>query len=108
MQEEPELLDRLWTNTKRFKGELARLGFDTGRSETPITPVMMGDPEVAMRFSDRLMGEGVFAQPVVYPTVALDQSRIRTIVTAAHSEEQLDRALEAFATVGRELGVISG
>jgi glycine C-acetyltransferase len=108
MQEEPELLERLWANTRRFKSELGRLGFDTGRSETPITPVMMGDPETAMRFSDQLMGEGVFAQPVVYPTVALDQARIRTIVTAAHTDEQLDRALEAFSTVGRELGVISG
>jgi len=108
MQEEPELLKRLWTNTRRFKSELGRLGFDTGRSETPITPVMMGDPETAMRFSDQLMGEGVFAQPVVFPTVALDLARIRTIVTAAHTDEQLDRALEAFSTVGRELGVISG
>src|SRR6478672_1410123 len=108
MQDEPELLERLWTNTRRFKSELARLGFDTGRSETPITPVMMGDPETAMRFSDRLMGEGVFAQPVVFPTVALDLARIRTIVTAAHTTEQLDQALEAFATVGRELGLISG
>jgi glycine C-acetyltransferase len=108
MQEEPELLERLWANTKRFKAELVRLGFDTGRSETPITPVMMGDPETAMRFSDRLMGEGVFAQPVVFPTVALDQARIRTIVTAAHADDQLDKALEAFATVGRELGVIAG
>jgi glycine C-acetyltransferase len=108
MQDEPERLERLWANTRRFKAELGRLGFDTGRSETPITPVMMGDPETAMRFSDRLMGEGVFAQPVVYPTVAMDQARIRTIVTAAHTDEQLDRALEAFAAVGRELGVTSG
>jgi glycine C-acetyltransferase len=108
MQDEPDLQERLWANTRRFKAELARLGFDTGRSETPITPVMMGDPETAMRFSDRLMGEGVFAQPVVFPTVAMDQARIRTIVTAAHADEQLDRALEAFATVGRELGLISG
>src|SRR6188508_2527324 len=108
MQEEPELLERLWTNTRRFKSDLGRLGFDTGRSETPITPVMMGDPETAMRFSDRLMGEGVFAQPVVFPTVALDQSRIRTIVTAAHAREQLDMALAAFSAVGRELGVIGG
>jgi glycine C-acetyltransferase len=108
MQEEPELHERLWANTRHFKAELARLGFDTGRSETPITPVMMGDPETAMRFSDRLMGEGVFVQPVVFPTVAIDQARLRTIVTAAHAPEQLDRALEAFSVVGRELGVISG
>ncbi len=108
MQEEPELHERLRANTRHFKGELARLGFDTGRSETPITPVMMGDPETAMRFSDRLMGEGVFAQPVVFPTVPIEKARIRTIVTAAHAAEQLDQALAAFATVGRELGLISG
>src|SRR5918993_518734 len=108
MVDEPELHTRLWDNTRYFKSELARLGFDTGRSETPITPVMMGDPETAMRFSDRLLDEGVFAQPVVFPTVALDLARIRTIVTAAHAREQLDRSLEAFATVGRELGVVRG
>ena len=106
MQEEPDLQDRLWANTRRFKTELAGLGFDTGRSETPITPVMMGDPETAMRFSDRLMDEGVFAQPVVFPTVALDKARIRAIVTAAHTEAQLDQALQAFGTVGRELGLL--
>jgi glycine C-acetyltransferase len=108
MQQEPELHQRLWDNTRYFKAELARLGFDTGRSETPITPVMMGDPETAMRFSDRLMGEGVFAQPVVFPTVAIDQARLRTIVTAAHAREQLDSALGAFDTVGHELGLIGG
>jgi glycine C-acetyltransferase len=108
MLDEPELLERLWTNTRRFKGELTRLGFDTGASETPITPVMMGDPDTASRFSQRLFEEGVFAQPVVFPTVAIDKARIRTIVTAAHGEDQLDRALEAFATVGRELGLTSG
>ncbi len=108
MQEEPELLERLWANTRHFKAELARLGFDTGRSETPITPVMMGDPETAMRFSDRLMAEGVFAQPVVFPTVPVEGARLRTIVTAAHAHEQLDLALQAFSTVGKELGVISG
>ena len=108
MQDEPELLERLWSNTKRFKAELARLGFDTGRSETPITPVMMGDPDTAGRFSQRLFEEGVFAQPVVFPTVAIDKARIRTIVTAAHADAQLDRALEAFARVGRELGLIAG
>src|SRR5450830_921699 len=102
--EEPELIDRLWTNTLYFKGELVRLGFDTGASETPITPVMMGDSAMAQRFSGRLFEEGVFAQAVVYPTVALDKARIRTIVTAEHSTDQLDRCLEAFARVGEELG----
>jgi glycine C-acetyltransferase len=108
MIDEPELLERLWTNTRRFKGELARLGFETGTSETPITPVMMGDPDTASRFSQRLFEEDVFAQPVVFPTVAIDKARIRTIVTAAHGDDQLDKALEAFAKVGRELGLISG
>ena len=108
MQDEPELQDRLWANTRRFKAELTRLGFDTGHSETPITPVMMGDPDTAGRFSDRLIEEGVFAQPVVFPTVAIDKSRLRTIVTAAHADEQLETALAAFDRVGHELGLISG
>ena len=108
MQEEPELHERLWANTRHFKDELKRLGFDTGASETPITPVLMGDPDTAGRFSQRLFEEGVFAQPVVFPTVAIDKARIRTIVTAAHAETQLDRALEAFDAVGRELGLIAG
>ena len=108
MCDEPELQERLWANTRRFKAELTRLGFDTGHSETPITPVMMGDPDTAGRFGDRLIEEGVFAQPVVYPTVAMDKSRLRTIVTAAHADEQLDTALAAFDRVGHELGLIAG
>jgi glycine C-acetyltransferase len=108
MCDEPELQERLWTNTRRFKAELTRLGFDTGRSETPITPVMMGDPDTAGRFGDRLVEEGVFAQPVVFPTVAIDKSRLRTIVTAAHADEQLEMALSAFDRVGHELGLIAG
>jgi len=108
MQEEPELQAQLWANTRYFKAELQRLGFDTGHSETPITPVMMGDPATAGRFSDRLIDEGVFAQPVVFPTVAIDKSRLRTIVTAAHGDKQLDFALSAFDRVGHELGLITG
>jgi glycine C-acetyltransferase len=104
--EEPELIDHLWANTIYFKGELRRLGFDTGVSETPITPVMMGESAVAQKFSARLFDEGVFAQSVVYPTVALDKARIRTIVTAEHTKDQLDRSLEAFVKVGKELGLI--
>jgi glycine C-acetyltransferase len=103
---EPELIDHLWANTIYFKGELRRLGFDTGASETPITPVITGDSAVAQRMSARLFEEGVFAQSVVYPTVPLDRARIRTIVTAEHSTELLDRALAAFEKVGRELGLI--
>jgi glycine C-acetyltransferase len=108
LEDEPELIERLWANTRRFKAELGRLGFDTGASETPITPVMMDDSATAGRFSDRLLEEGVFAQPVVFPTVALDKARIRTIVTAAHTDEMLDTALGAFRRVGRELGLIAG
>jgi glycine C-acetyltransferase len=105
-EEEPELLERLWANTRRFKAELARLGFDTGGSETPITPIILGDSETTIRFSSRLFDEGVFATSVVFPTVALDRARIRTIVTAAHTDEHLERALAAFDKVGRELGAI--
>jgi len=107
-EDEPWLHERLWSNTRRFKAELTRLGFDTGSSETPITPVIVGESAAAIRFSDRLFEEGVFATSVVYPTVALDRARLRTIVTAAHSDAQLDAALAAFDRVGRELGVIAG
>jgi glycine C-acetyltransferase len=108
MEQEPELHERLWANTRRFKAELERLGFDTGRSATPITPIILGDSETTIRFSERLFEAGVFATSVVFPTVALDRARIRTIVTAAHTDALLDRALESFEAVGRELGVISG
>ena len=108
LEDEPELIERLWSNTRRFKAELARLGFDIGVSETPITPVMVGDSATAIRFADRLLDEGVWATSVVYPTVALDGARLRTIVTAAHSDDELDTCLAAFDRVGRELGLIAG
>jgi glycine C-acetyltransferase len=108
MEDETWRIERLWASTNRFKAELARLGFDTGRSETPITPIIVGDSEAAIRFSGRLFEEGVFATSVVFPTVALDQARLRTIVTAALTDEHLDRALETFDRVGRELGLITG
>ena len=108
MEEETWRIERLWASTRRFKAELARLGYDTGRSETPITPVIVGDSEAAIRFSAELFEAGIFATSVVFPTVALDQARLRTIVTAALTDEHLDRALEAFSTVGRRLGIIAG
>jgi glycine C-acetyltransferase len=108
MLDEPWRIERLWASTRRFKAELTRLGFDTGRSETPITPIIVGESDAAIRFSNRLFEEGVFATSVVFPTVALDQARLRTIVTAALSDEHLDRALEAFSRVGQELGIIAG
>lgn len=105
--EEPERIERLWANTARFKAGLKRLGFETGPSETPITPVIVGKGAVAMDFSDRLFQRGVFAQGIGYPTVAEGRARIRTIVTSAHTDAQLDHALDVFASAGRELGVIS-
>ena len=104
---EPERIDRLWKNTARFKEGLKRLGFETGASETPITPVIVGKGAVAMDFSDRLFKLGVFAQGIGFPTVAEGRARIRTIVTSVHTDAQLDRALEAFARAGKELGVIA-
>ena len=104
--EEPELIDRLWSNTKFFKAGLTRLGFNTGASESPITPVIAGEAPKAMTLSDRLFEEGVFAQGIGFPTVARDKARVRTIVMATHTREDLQFALDAFAKVGRELGLI--
>ncbi len=106
MESEPERHRRLWSNTAYFKAKLEDLGFDCGHSETPITPVIVGEGARAMEMSDRLMKEGVFAQGIAYPTVAKDKGRLRTIVTAGHSESDLDEAVTAFAKVGREMGLI--
>jgi glycine C-acetyltransferase len=104
--EEPQIVDRLWENTRYFKAGLSGLGFDTGLSESPITPVIVGEGARAMRLSDRLFEEGVFAQGIAFPTVARDRARVRTIVTATHTREDLQHALDAFGKVGRELGII--
>ena len=104
--EEPEIIDRLWENTRFFKAGLERLGFDTGLSESPITPVLAGDGARAMKLSDRLFEEGVFAQGIAFPTVAKDKARVRTIVTATHTREDLQFALDTFAKVGKELGLV--
>jgi glycine C-acetyltransferase len=104
--EEPDIMERLWDNTRMFKAGLVRLGFNTGISESPITPVLAGDSATANRLSDRLFAEGVFAQAIGYPTVARDKARVRTIVTATHTREDLQYALDAFERVGRELGLI--
>jgi len=108
LENEPELLVSLWDNTRYFKGQLRDLGFDIGRSETPITPVMCGEAPAAMRLSDVLMERGVFAQGIGFPTVPRGQARVRTIVTATHSRAQLDHALQAFAEAGAELGLRGG
>jgi glycine C-acetyltransferase len=104
--EEPQLIDQLWENTRFFKAGLAKHGFDTGISESPITPVIVGDGTLAMKLSDRLFEEGVFAQGIAFPTVAKDKARVRTIVTATHSREDLQFALDVFKRVGGELGII--
>ena len=104
--EEPEIIDRLWENTRFFKSGLEALGFNTGVSESPITPVITGDGALAMTLSDRLFQEGVFAQGIAFPTVAREKARVRTIVTATHTREDLQYALDTFGKVGKELGLV--
>ncbi|MFG6115038.1 glycine C-acetyltransferase [Halobacillus sp. MO56] len=105
--EEPELIQKLWDNTKFFKDGLKSLGFDIGISETPVTPVMVGDDSMTHKFSDELFQEGVFAQGIVFPTVQRGKGRVRTIVTAEHSKEELQEALDAFERAGKKLNIIS-
>jgi glycine C-acetyltransferase len=104
--EEPEIIDRLWENTRFFKAGLERLGFNTGLSESPITPVIAGDSARANALSDGLFQDGVFAQAIAFPTVARDKARVRTIVTATHTREDLQYALDTFEKVGRGLGLV--
>ncbi|HTK28054.1 MAG TPA: glycine C-acetyltransferase [Vicinamibacterales bacterium] len=106
MLEEPQIIDRLWENARFFKAGLNALGFNTGLSESPITPVIVGEGARAMKLSDRLFEEGVFAQGIAFPTVARDKARVRTIVTSTHTRDELQYALDKFAAVGRELGII--
>ena len=106
LEQEPQIVERLWENTRFFKAGLQALGFNTGTSESPITPVIAGDGALAMKLSDRLFEEGVFAQGITFPTVARDKARVRTIVTATHTRDELQFALDVFAKVGRELGLI--
>jgi len=106
LSESTELVDRLWENTHYFKGEMKNLGFDTGKSVTPITPVMLGEAKLAQEFSRRLFEEGVFAMAIGFPTVPRGMARIRVMVSAMLSRDDLDYGLEKFAQVGRELGVI--
>jgi glycine C-acetyltransferase len=105
LRDEPERLARLWSNTEVFKAGLHDLGYDTGASETPITPVITGDAEVTQTFARRLFEEGVFCPAIVFPTVAKGAARVRTIVTADHSEDDLKEALAIFERVGDEVGL---
>jgi glycine C-acetyltransferase len=106
LEEEPQWVEKLWANTRLFKAGLNALGFNTGESQTPITPVIVGKSDLTMRFSDELFRAGVFAQGISYPTVPEAKSRIRTIVTATHTQEQLESALDVLGRVGKQLGII--
>lgn len=104
--EEPQIIDKLWENTRFFKKGLEDLGFNTGISQTPITPVIVGEGALAMKLSDRLFEEGVFAQALAFPTVPRGKARVRTIVMATHTQEDLEFSLKAFGKVGKELSII--
>ncbi len=107
LSESTELIDRLWSNAELFRREMKALGFNTGHSQTPIVPVMLGEAQLAQQFSRRLFEEGVFAMAIGYPTVAQGKARIRVMNSAAHNHSDIEIALETFSKVGRELGVIS-
>jgi glycine C-acetyltransferase len=108
LESSTELVDRLWSNTATFKEMMTDAGFDIGHSETPITPVMLGDEHLAREFSARLLSERiVFAQAIAYPTVALGTARIRVMISAAHSPDDLEAGAAAFVAIGRELSVLS-
>lgn len=106
LQASGELVEKLWENARIFKAGLQKLGFDTGVTETPITPVMIGDARDSSEFSKRLFAEGIFATTIGFPLVAVDKARIRVMLSAAHSQEDLDFALDIFGKVGREMKLI--
>src|SRR5690348_14992778 len=106
LEHEPEHVERLWALTRRFKASMRDAGFDIGRSETPITPILVGESATAKRLSARLAELGVFALPIVFPMVAKGKARIRTIMNAALSDDDLGIAIDAFAKAGRELGLV--
>lgn len=106
VENEPVHLENLWKNTSYFKKELKRMGFDIGNSETPITPVIVGESTVAQQMSTMLYDEGVFALPIIFPMVARDKARIRTMMNAGHTRADLDAALAAFEKIGRKLKIL--
>lgn len=108
LEESTKLVDKLWENTHYFKDQMRILGFDTGESTTPITPVMLGEAQLAQEFSRELFDAGVFGMAIGFPTVPRGKARIRVMISAAHKREDLDQGLQAFASVGRKLGVITG
>ncbi len=106
LEDSTQLVDKLWDNAKYFKTEMKNLGFNTGVSETPITPIMLGEAPLAQQFSRELFEAGVFAMAIGYPTVPQGKARIRVMISAAHSQDDLDKGLDAFKNVGKKLGVI--
>lgn len=106
IEEHPEYVDTLWDNANYFKSELKRIGYDIGHSETPITPVIVGDEKLAQEFSKKLIENGVYAKPIVYPTVPLGTGRVRNMPNAGHTKEMLDDAIKVYEKVGKELGII--
>jgi len=106
LEESTALVDRLWRNAEYFKQQMQSLGFDTGETQTPIVPVMLGEAPLAQQFSRRMFEEGVFVMALGFPTVPLGKARLRVMNSATHSRDDLDKTLESFARVGRELGVI--
>ena len=104
LEESTELVDRLWANARFFQAEMKKMGFDTGKTQTPITPVMLGDVQLARQFSRELLDEGVFAGALGFPTVPKGKARIRVMISAAHSQDDLEQALDAFDRVGKRLG----
>lgn len=105
LEESTDLVDRLWANARLFQAEMKKLGFDTGVTQTPITPVMLGDVQLAREFSRRLFDEGLFAMALGFPTVPMGKARIRVMISAAHSQQDLEEALDIFERVGKSLGV---
>lgn len=106
IEEHPEYVDTLWDNANYFKAELKRIGYDIGKSETPITPVIVGDEKLAQEFSKKLLENGVYVKPIVYPTVPLGTGRVRNMPNAGHTKEMLDDAIKVYEKVGKELGII--
>jgi glycine C-acetyltransferase len=106
LEQEPERIEALWSNTRYFKAQLRQAGFDTGASETPITPVLVGEAKAAHEFSRALFDEGLWATGIGFPTVPQGKARIRTIVTATHTRGHLDRALEILVRVARRMGIL--
>jgi glycine C-acetyltransferase len=107
LEQEPERIQQLWDNTRYFKAGLKAIGFNTGISETPITPVIVGEAALAHRLSRELFDEGVLATGIGFPTVAKDKARVRTIVASTHTRAELDTALEVFRKVGTKLGILA-